>query len=89
VTVPGRVVTLVDYETRKVGAVVHDERLLDTPEFLQSFVPTIRIAMERDRLHRDLVEKLEELKASRLRLVKIADEERRHLERNLQERSSA
>jgi signal transduction histidine kinase len=83
VSAPGRVVTLVEYESRKVGAVAHDERLLETPEFLQSFVPTIRIAMERDRLHRDLVEKLEELKASRMRLVKIADEERRRLERNL------
>jgi hypothetical protein len=83
VTAAGQIVTVVDYETRKVGAVAHDERLLATPEFLQSFVPMMRIAMERDRLHRDLIEKLEELKASRLRLVKIADEERRRLERNL------
>ena len=30
-----------------------------------SFVPMIRIAMERDRLHRDLVAKLEQLRASR------------------------
>jgi signal transduction histidine kinase len=43
----------------------------------------MRIAMERDRLHRDLVKKIDELKASRARLVKVADEERRRLERNL------
>jgi signal transduction histidine kinase len=81
--VPGRVVTLVDYETRKIGAIAHDARLLDRPEFLESFVPTMRIAMERDRLHRDLVRKIDELKASRARIVKVADDERRRLERNL------
>jgi signal transduction histidine kinase len=80
---PGRALTYVGYETRRVGAVVHDERLLDEPEFLGSFVPTIRIAMERDRLHRDLLRNLEELKASRLRIVKAGDTERRRLERNL------
>jgi signal transduction histidine kinase len=81
--ISGRVVTLVDYDTRKVGAIVHDARLLERPEFLESFVPTMRIAMERDRLHRDLARKIDELKASRARLVKVADEERRRLERNL------
>jgi signal transduction histidine kinase len=81
--VTGQIVTLVDYETRKVGAIAHDPRLLERPEFLESFVPTMRIAMERDRLHRDLVRKIDELKASRARLVKVADDERRRLERNL------
>ncbi len=80
---PGQVATLVEYDTRKVGAVSHDPRLLDEPEFLAWFIPTIRIAMERDRLHRDLVAKLEELKASRLRMVTAGDAERRRLERNL------
>ena len=79
----GKVVTLVDYESRKVGALAHDPRLLERPEFLDRFVPTMRIAMERDRLHRDLVGKLEELRASRLRMVRAADQERRRLERNL------
>ena len=80
---PERVVTPVEYESRKVGAIAHDARLLEHPEFLESFVPTMRIAMERDRLHRDLVRKIDELKASRARLVKVADAERRRLERNL------
>ncbi|MGH3133465.1 MAG: sensor histidine kinase [Gaiellaceae bacterium] len=79
----GRVVTFVEYESRKVGAIAHDARLTDRPEFRELFVPTIRIAMERDRLHRDLVRKLDELQASRARLVKVADDERRRLERNL------
>ena len=80
---PGQVVTLVEYDTRKVGAMAHDPRLLEHPEFLASFVPTMRIAMERDRLHRDLLEKIEQLRASRLRMVTAGDAERRRLERNL------
>jgi signal transduction histidine kinase len=78
-----RIVTPVDYESRKIGALTHAASVLERPEFLATVLPTIRIAMERDRLHRDLVAKLEELKASRLRMVTAADEERRRLERNL------
>jgi signal transduction histidine kinase len=80
---PGRTVTLVEYDTRKVGAILHDARLLDEPEFLRSFVPTVRIAMERDRLHADLLATIEQLRASRLRMVTAGDAERRRLERNL------
>jgi signal transduction histidine kinase len=80
---PGAVVTWIGYETRKIGAVVHDTRLLDVPEFTTTLVPLMRIAMERDRLHRDLVSKLEQLRASRLRILEAADGERRRLERNL------
>jgi signal transduction histidine kinase len=80
---PGAAVTWIGYETRKVGALVHDMRLLDVPEFTTTLVPLMRIAMERDRLHRDLVSKLEQLRASRLRILEAADGERRRLERNL------
>ena len=78
-----RELTLVGYDSRKVGAILHDPVLLEAPEFLTHIVPTMRIAMERDRLHRDLVSKLDQLKASRLRIVRAGDEERRRLERNL------
>jgi signal transduction histidine kinase len=80
---PGTVVTPIEYETRRIGALVHDPRLVGDPEFTEAFVPMIRIAMERDRLHRDLVAKLEQLQASRARIVRAGDSERRRLERNL------
>jgi signal transduction histidine kinase len=80
---PGAVTTPIEYETRRIGLLVHDPRLLESPEFTASFVPLMRIAMERDRLHRDLVAKLEQLQASRLRIVRASDTERRRLERNL------
>ncbi|MGA8488216.1 MAG: hypothetical protein WB684_14190, partial [Gaiella sp.] len=80
---PATVTTWVGYETRRVGAIVHAERLLDDAAFAETFVPLLRIAMERDRLYRDLVAKLEQLKASRLRILQAGDDERRRLERNL------
>jgi signal transduction histidine kinase len=79
----GQALSWIEYESRKIGAIVHDVRLLETPGFTESFLPLIRIAMERDRLHRDLVSKLDQLKASRLRIVEAGDEERQRLERNL------
>jgi signal transduction histidine kinase len=80
---PGRALTRVDYESRKIGALVHDPKLLERRDFVGTFVPAMRIAMERDRLHRDLVGKLEQLRSSRQRMVEAADAERRRLERNL------
>jgi signal transduction histidine kinase len=83
VTRPGRVLTLVEYPSRKVGVFAHAPGLLDRPWFLAVFVPTMRIAMERDRLHRDLNAKLDQLRASRQRLIEASMAERRRLERNL------
>lgn len=80
---PGMVTTLIGYESRKIGAIVHAARLLEDAEFGETFVPLLRIAMERDRLHRDLVAKLEQLQASRRRILEAGDEARRRLERNL------
>jgi signal transduction histidine kinase len=79
----GATITWIAYESRKIGAIVHDVRLLDGAGFTEIFVPVVRIAMERDRLHRDLVSKLDQLSASRLRILEAADAERRRLERNL------
>ncbi|HEY9456890.1 MAG TPA: hypothetical protein VIQ56_03205, partial [Gaiella sp.] len=73
----GEIATPIAYETRRIGMLVHDPKLLEAPEFTASFLPMMRIAMERDRLHRDLVAKLEQLQASRLRLVRASDSERR------------
>jgi signal transduction histidine kinase len=80
---PGMALSRIEYETRRIGAIVHDARLHDVPEFTDTLVPLVRIAMERDRLHRDLVAKLDQLKASRLRILQAGDAERRRLERNL------
>ena len=78
-----RACTLLDYATRRIGAIVHDPRLLDTPELhrvVRSADPYrdgARPPSSRPRL------KLDQLKASRLRIVQAGDEERQRLERNL------
>ena len=41
----GGAVTWVGYETRKIGALAHDARLLDVPEFTATLIPLMRIAM--------------------------------------------
>ena len=66
-----RVLTMIEYPSRKVGAIIHAPRVLEEPEF-EPMLGAMRIAMERDRLHRELVEKLDQLQASRQRLVKAA-----------------
>ena len=80
---PGTATAWLGYESRRVGAIVHSARLLEDPEFAETFLPLLRIAMERDRLYRDLVAKLEQLSASRLRILQAGDDARRRFERNL------
>jgi signal transduction histidine kinase len=80
---PGRVITPVAYESRKVALLAHAPGLLNHSWFLPVFVPTMRIALERDRLYRDLSAKIDQLRASRQRLIEASMAERRRLERNL------
>jgi hypothetical protein len=68
---PGAATTWVGYETRKIGAVV------PTPVFSRmrssGDLRASRADRDgRDRLHRDLIAKLEQLKASRLRILQAA-----------------
>src|SRR5690348_6285450 len=43
--VPGetRVLTLVEYESRKIGALLHDPKLFELPTFANTIVPMMRI----------------------------------------------
>ena len=79
----GEIATPIAYETRRIGMLVHDPKLLEAPEFTASFLPMMRIARVRDGLQRDLVATLAPPLASPLRLVRASDRERRRLERNL------
>jgi signal transduction histidine kinase/PAS domain-containing protein len=46
---PGRAVTLVEREGRRLGAIVHDEALLDEPELLEQVAAAVALEVERDR----------------------------------------
>ena len=66
-----------------VAALIHDPGLGEDPELLQAVVAAAGLALENERLQAELRAKLEELRASRARIVQAGDSERRRLERNL------
>jgi signal transduction histidine kinase len=78
-----RSVTRIDRGGRPVAALVHDAVLDDEPELVQAAGTAAGMALENERLHAELRAMVDELRASRTRLVETADEERRRLERNL------
>ncbi len=78
-----RATKLVERGGEHVAALIHDESLLDEPELIESACAVAAIALENARLHADLKARLDELRASRARIVETGDIERRRLERNL------
>jgi len=80
---PGRAVTEVQREGRRIAALVHDPALADEPELVASAGAAAALALENERLQAELRARLEELRASRARIVEAAQEERRRIERDL------
>jgi signal transduction histidine kinase len=78
-----RGVTMVELEGRRVGAILHDPQLCEDPELLHSVAAAAGLAMENERLQAQLHARVEELRASRARIVEAGTHERRRLERNL------
>jgi signal transduction histidine kinase len=79
----GRVATVVERSGRRVAAIVHDASLRDHPELVDAVGAAAGLALENGRLQADLRARLEDLRASRARLVEAGETERRRLERNL------
>ena len=80
---PERAVTEVEREGRPVAALVHDPALADEPELVASVGAAAGLALENERLQAELRARLEELRASRARIVEAAQAERRRIERDL------
>jgi signal transduction histidine kinase len=79
----GRSVTVVERAGRRIAALVHDASLADDPALVSGAVAAAGLALENERLHAEVRAQLDELRASRRRLVEAGDRERRRLERNL------
>jgi signal transduction histidine kinase len=79
----GRTATVVRGEDEPVAVLVHDAALAEEPELVDAVAATARLALENQRLHAELRAQLEEVRASRARIVATGDEERRRLERDL------
>ncbi len=87
VTLPGlsrdRSVDLIQQRGEPLGAIVHDPELDENPALIRAVGAAARLAIENERLHAQLRAQLEEVRASRARIVAAADAERRRLERDI------
>jgi signal transduction histidine kinase len=75
--------TIVERDGRRVAALVHDASLREDPELVDAVCAAAGLALENERLQAELRAHLDELRASRVRIVEAADAERRRLERDL------
>jgi signal transduction histidine kinase len=75
--------TAVDYEGQRVAAIIHDVSLEASPELVQAAAAAASLALDNERLKADLRARVEELRASRVRIVEASNSARRRLERDL------
>jgi signal transduction histidine kinase len=80
---PGQSVTPLLRGDTQVAALVHDARLTEQPGLIEEVVSAARLALQNEQLQAEVRAQLEELRASRARIVNAADAERRRLERDL------
>jgi signal transduction histidine kinase len=80
-----RRVTTVNEATETVAVLVHDTHVDADPELVRSVAAAARIAVANIRLQAEVQRQVEELEASRRRVVEVGDQERRRLEQELRE----
>jgi signal transduction histidine kinase len=66
-----------------IAALIHDPAVLEHPELLEGVIPVLQLALENERLETALRTQLDDVTASRARIVTATEEERRRLERDL------
>jgi signal transduction histidine kinase len=76
-------VTYVIRNNLRLAAIVHERALLEQPTLIEAVSSAVGLALDNERLNAQLRNQLQELRASRTRLVRTADSERRRLERDL------
>jgi signal transduction histidine kinase len=79
----GRAWTAVEQDGRRVAAILHDPELEASPDLVQAAAAAAALAIDNERLKAALRARVEELSASRLRIVEAADDARRRIERDL------
>jgi signal transduction histidine kinase len=83
----GRVATVLQGEPGPIAALVHDAALREDPELIEATAAAARLAIENERLQAEIRAQLQEVRASRARLVEASDAARRQLERDLHDGS--
>jgi len=77
---PGRILTTLVREGRKIAVVSHTAAV---PDLERAIGAAVRLALENERLQAEMLAHLDQLRASRIRIVETGDAERRQLERDL------
>jgi len=70
-------------EEGPLAALIHDPALDEQQPLVDGVAAVARLAIENERLHAEVRAQLEEVRASRERIVRAGDDERRRVERNL------
>ena len=79
----GKIATVIEHEGRRVGAIVHDAELAEEPDLVRAVGATAALTLENERLDAELRAHVDELRASRARIVTAGYAERQRLERDL------
>jgi signal transduction histidine kinase len=77
---PGRTVTTLIHDDHPIAVISHAGTL---PELEREIGPAVRLGIENERLQAEVMAQVDEIRASRARIVETADTERRRLERDL------
>jgi signal transduction histidine kinase len=77
---PGRAITALVRDGRQIALVAHTAAL---PDLERELGGAVRLALENERLQAEVLAQLDQLRASRVRIVETGDSERRRLERDL------
>lgn len=81
---PDRKVTRLDGDDGgPLAVMIHDPALAERQRLIDGVAAVAQLALENERLHAELKAQLEEVRASRERIVSAATEERRRVERNI------
>lgn len=78
-----RTATVLERDGAPLAVIVHDVAVTDDPKLMDAATAAASIAMENERLHALVRSQLDEVRASRARIVAAQDDERRRLERDL------
>jgi signal transduction histidine kinase len=79
----GKVATTIETEGRRVAAIVHDATLAEERDLVQAVGAAAALTLENERLDAELRAHVDELRASRARIVTAGYTERQRLERDL------
>jgi signal transduction histidine kinase len=83
VSADGRAATPLVRAGRTVAVLLHDADAVPGDELVRELGSASRLAIENERLRAEVLSRLHDLRASRVRIVETADAERRRLERDL------